>query len=158
MNVIRWWREWRAFWKLLKEVENSMNRMNMRIWLTLALISMSAAASAQTAPVAEFNASPDHSIVVGATPVVSGYQLDVMLGTVTGALSFTKSLGKPTPDASNLIRVPLPEFLTKANGIYVATVSATGPGGTTRSVPSDPFSWMTVPAPAGKPAIRYPVP
>jgi len=112
-------------------------------------------ALAQTPPRAVFVASSDHAVDVGGTPLVTTYQLDVMIDTATGALAFSKSLGKPTPNAQNEISVSLPEFVTLPNKVYVATVSAIGPGGTARSEPSDPFVWLSrPPAQPGKPRVE----
>lgn len=117
------------------------------------------AASAQSSARVEFSASADHSTAVGSTPLVTGYQLDVMVDTATGALAFTKSLGKPSPSAQGEIVVPLPEFAARPNGVYVGRVSAQGPGGSTPSLPSAPFAWIgQPPAPPGQPRVVSVVP
>ena len=103
---------------------------------------------------ATFTASADHTATVGAVAVLDHYQLDVMVGTPTGALAFTFGLGKPTPAADNSITIPVPPLATLASGLYVATVSAVGPGGTGRSVPSDPFARVASAAAPGKPTIQ----
>ena len=129
--------------------------MKRSVWLCLLLLLLiTLPAKAQNAPSATFTASPDHAATVGTVELLSSYQLDVMRETTTGVLAFSKSLGKPTPDSGNQIRVPVPEFLTQGNGVYIATVSALGPGGTARSVPADPFVWISQPpAPPGKPSV-----
>lgn len=133
--------------------------MKRSVWLCLLLLLVALSARAQNPPSVSFTASSDHNVLVGTTPVLDGYQLDVMKETASGALAFTRTLGKPTPDASNQIVVPVPEFLTQGNGLYVATVSATGPGGTARSVPADPFAWVSQPpALPGKPSVISPAP
>jgi hypothetical protein len=113
----------------------------MLILLLFALL-IAAPAAAQTVvnPTrAEFTASADHTTVVNGTAVLTGYQLDTMTGTATGALAFTVSLGKPTPGAGNKISVVVSQLATLATGTYVATVSAVGPGGAGKSAPSAPF-------------------
>jgi hypothetical protein len=125
-----------------------------RLAFCLALFLLAADVRAQTAPTAVFTASPDHNAVVGGVAIVASYQLDMMHASATGALAFSKGLGKPTPDASNTISVAIPEFLAQPSGVYVGTVSAVGPGGAGKSAPSDPFAWVTAPAQPGKPSIR----
>lgn len=113
-----------------------------RFLLILALL-LPATGDAQTAVInptqASFVASADHTLVVAGTPVVTAYQLDVMVSTPTGALAFTFNLGKPTPGTGNRIAVTVPQLATLATGAYVATVSAVGPGGAGKSIPSLPF-------------------
>jgi len=99
-----------------------------------------------------FTASLDHNTIFGGVAVLTNYQLDVVTLTPTGALAFTKNLGKPVPDASNVILVVIPEFLTIAtNTLYYAYLSSVGPGGNSQSVVSDPFARLGPPAPPGKP-------
>ncbi len=126
----------------------------MKSLLTIAFLLVASVAFAQTPPSAVFTASSDHSAVVGTTPVLTNYSLEVVVGTTTGALAFTKNLGKPTP-VNGIITAPVPEFLGRTNGVYFAQVSAIGPGGTSKSLFSDPFSWISAaPAAAGKPSIQ----
>lgn len=101
-----------------------------------------------------FTASPDHATNIGGVDILTSYQLDVMVSNSTGALAFTKGLGKPTPDATNTITVTVPEFVTQARNTYVAIVSAVGPGGSTKSVPSDPFVSTGPPTAPGKPVVK----
>src|SRR5436190_12761252 len=80
---------------------------------------------------AEFNASPDHNVVSNGTAVVTRYDLEFY---VPGAASpfQVNSLGKPNPNANNLIQVVLTSVLTAfpAPGIvYESKVTAVGPGG-----------------------------
>ena len=107
----------------------------IRLLLVLLLSAVAVSASAQTVnpTTTLFTASPDHSAVVGGNPVLDHYQLDVMVGNAGGALSFTKDIGKPTPNAQNEISVQVPEFATRTSGVYALTVSSVGPGGTGRS-------------------------
>lgn len=115
----------------------------MRSVFVLCALLVAATVSAQTVvnpTTAQFIASVDHALVVNGTAVVSGYQLDTMSGTATGALAFSFSLGKPTPGPANLISVVVPQLSTLATGSYVATISALGPGGSGKSAPTSPFS------------------
>lgn len=112
--------------------------------------------SAQTVSnptVVSFTASPDHSVVVSGVPVLDRYELNTMIGTSTGALSWTQDLGKPTPTSTNTIEVAVPRFATLSRGTYVVTVSAVGPGGVTPSAASDPFLVTGSPAGVGKPIV-----
>lgn len=102
-----------------------------------------------------FTASPDHNVVLtSGTAVLTSYELEIMAGTPTGAVAFTKGLGKPAPDGSNTITVTVPEFLTLMNGTFVGTVSAMGPGGVGVSIPSNPFDHVGKPAAPGKPTAQ----
>jgi hypothetical protein len=114
----------------------------MPLILALALLCLASTVSAQVVnpTAAQFTASVDHALLVGGTAIVTSYQLDTMTGTATGALAFSVNLGKPTPGASNLIAVAVPQLAALANGTYVVTVSAVGPGGAGKSAPSLPFS------------------
>ena len=117
---------------------------------------LAGAAQAQTTVInptaVEFTASADHNTSVGGVAVVGNYQLDTVSLTPTGALAFTKALGKPTPSPQNLIRVTVPEFLTlTANQVHYAYVSAVGPSGSGRSAVSDPFARLGAPTAPGKP-------
>jgi hypothetical protein len=102
---------------------------------------------------AVFTASPDHAGISQGVPIVSGYDL---VATPTGGTALAPiSLGKPTPDGTNTIDVNVnTQFNALPAGTYTAVVRAVGPGGTTSSATSDPFS-LTVPAPGavGKPGV-----
>jgi hypothetical protein len=80
-----------------------------------------------------FTASADHNTLV------TSYRLDVFASgadpnTATPVASI--SLGKPTPDSTNTIAIDgSPLFTALAVGNYVATVSAIGAGGESRSAP-----------------------
>lgn len=117
------------------------------VLLACLLFTVAAPAVAQTVnPTATvFTPSSDHTAVVGGIPVLDHYQLDVMVGTASGALSFTKDIGKPNPNAQNEISVAIPEFASRSTGVYAATVSAVGPGGTGRSS-AVPFVRISAPA------------
>jgi len=98
---------------------------------TVATVSVTAVTS--TAPTqVVFTASPDQS-----TTLVTGYRLDVFAAGAnpsTATPVATSDLGKGTPASNNDITVDRATFFSGlAVGNYVATVSAYGPGGTTRS-------------------------
>lgn len=135
----------------------------MRRLLIIALLLMASAAHAQEPRTLLFTASPDHNAVLANQPVVTGYEARVLIGTATGALAFTQALGKPTPAAPvppatvGDISIDLSQFAvfnSLTRGVYVAIVNAVGPGGTTPSLPSDPFPRFGTPAQAGKPRIQ----
>lgn len=102
-----------------------------------------------------FTASADHAKTLpDGTAAVTGYQFDTVIGNPLGALALTKSLGKPTPDATNTITVGITEFGGLPFGQYVGFVSAVGPGGTAKSAPSDPFNAVPAPGAPGKPVAK----
>lgn len=105
---------------------------------------------------AVFVASPDHSVVVNGTAVLTNYQLDIMVGTATGALAVSQNLGKPTPaQTTNEITSDISPVIQKlTSGTYVAFVSAVGPGGAGKSPASDPFGRITAAGAPSKPSIR----
>jgi hypothetical protein len=78
-----------------------------------------------------FTASADHDTNV------TSYRFDVFAGGANPSSATpmtTTSLGKPTPDASREIRVDETAMIAAlASGNYLATVTAVGPGGQTRS-------------------------
>ena len=90
----------------------------------------------------QFTASPDHNTVTNGTPVVSGYTLSFYdVGSTTALASY--NLGKPTPDASNVITINLTSVVTTwpPSGVtYEARVVAVGPGGSAPSTPSNSFT------------------
>lgn len=113
------------------------------------------AGSSQSPPwTLTFTASSDHSAVAQQVPVVDRYEL--LLAPVAGGTAPAPiNLGKPAPNAQNLISVNIDaQLLALPAGSYTGRVRAVGPGGEGVSAPSDPFS-LVVPAPsaAGKPAI-----
>lgn len=129
------------------------------------LLGLPAVSHAQTAtnPLSvSFDVSPDHTAInpLDGTAVVSRYDLSWVVMNQTGALAFTKAIGKPTVDGSNRATVNVPEFAATtgagsltANQLYTLVVIAVGPGGSTPSTPSNPFGRsgpLKVPAaPAG---------
>ncbi len=75
---------------------------------------------------------------------VDHYELQVMEAK-TGQVVFVQNLGKPTPDATNTITVPLPPVCLEAmqrNTAYSAAVAAVGPMGehSEKSVASNTFT------------------
>jgi hypothetical protein len=78
-----------------------------------------------------FTASPDHETNV------TSYRFDAFASganPATAAPLITANLGKPGPDANREIRVnETPLIGTLSTGSYLATVTAIGPGGQTRS-------------------------
>lgn len=79
-----------------------------------------------------FTASADH------TTLVTSYRLDVFANGANPASSrpvASSSLGKPTPDANNIITVDRTTFFSAlAPATYIATVSAIGSSGESRSL------------------------
>ena len=79
-----------------------------------------------------FTASTDHATNV------TNYRLDVFISTANPATATpvaTANLGKPAPAANNDITVDQSTlFSALAVGNYIATVTAIGPGGSTRSL------------------------
>jgi hypothetical protein len=90
-------------------------------------------------------ASADHLAVSSSgLPVISGYQLEIWTAgsnTTTGTPYRTSDLGKPS-GTTTLITVNQETFLAALpkGQQYVATVRATGPGGSARSAPSNTFT------------------
>jgi regulation of enolase protein 1 (concanavalin A-like superfamily) len=78
-----------------------------------------------------FTASTDHS-----TTMVTGYRLEIFDASATPSSASpiaTSDLGKPTPETNSEITVDRATFFSGlATGTYQATVSAYGPGGSTR--------------------------
>ena len=109
--------------------------------------------SAQTVTVqptkAEFTASVNHNDVITGTttPVVTSYTITVLAGSTTVLAAV--SLGKPTPDGTNTISVPLSSiagFLSlPKNTVYTSAVTTVGPAGTATSALSNPFVFAPVP-------------
>ena len=126
----------------------------MRYLLCLILCAISATVSAQTVTIqptkAEFTASVNHNdVIIGTTtPTLTNYTISVMAG-LTQVLA-PVSLGKPTPDGTNTISVPLSSitgFLAlPKNTVYTAFVTAVGPGGTATGAASGPFAFALAPA------------
>jgi hypothetical protein len=99
---------------------------------TSSAVSVTVTTATSTAPRAiVFTASPDHSTLV------TTYVLDIYRsGTTPGSSTpvATSDLGKPTPASNGDITVDRATFFQAlATGNYIATVTAVGPGGSTRS-------------------------
>jgi regulation of enolase protein 1 (concanavalin A-like superfamily) len=98
-----------------------------------ATVTITVAGATGTAPTtAQFHASADHAIV-------TSYRLEIFANGAnpnTATPIATSDLGKPTPNASGDISVNRAAFLSAlAPGTYVATVSAIGSAGSSRSTP-----------------------
>jgi len=106
----------------------------------------------------EFTASADHNALTEeGDPIVTSYSLAIhALGSSTPLT--TVDLGKPDPDASNVIRVdflPLLQIVLAPAVNYEARVSARGPGGSGTSTVSNSFSFAPPPcAPTIAPIAR----
>lgn len=130
-------------------------------WLRILIVSVafglcsssSALAQAPAPYTLSFTASANHSAMEHTQPVVAGYQL--VLRPEGGSDLPAIELGKPAPDATNVVTVDVSSQLQALPaGTYVAKVKAVGPGGEAVSADSAPFS-LTISAPAvpGAPAI-----
>lgn len=135
-----------------------------RLVFVLACLLMAGPLAAQTVITAQsgvaFTPSPDHAAMAedGTTPLVDHYELQIITN-ANGALAFTQGLLKPAPNAAGEIVVqPISSFATLTRGvIYVATVSAVGPGGVGVSARSEtflsPFAPPASPGAPGQPRI-----
>ncbi|HXH06677.1 MAG TPA: BACON domain-containing protein, partial [Vicinamibacterales bacterium] len=118
-----------------------------RLAASVAALLWPALVSAQTLDPqrAEFDPSADHDAVVDGQPVVSRYVLEFYL--VGAAQPFqTGDMGKPAPDPDGKIRVSLLAVLGALPSpgiVYEARVAAIGPGGTSRSEPSNQFMFSS---------------
>jgi hypothetical protein len=133
--------------------------------LTAALVLAAATVTAQTpTPVTAtsavtFTASADHGTVDAfGNVIVTRYDLETSAMNSLGVIFFTQQLAKPTPDATNTIRVGISSTVAALTGgtVYQARVAAVGPGGVGRSTLSNPFGVATpkTPAATGIPAIQ----
>jgi hypothetical protein len=105
---------------------------------------------------AEFAPSPDHDVVADGQPVVASYTLSLFLVGATTPFA-TVNLGKPSPGTDGLIRVDFLSLMTTppAPGVvYVAHVSAVGPGGSGVSLVSNSFEFSAPCAPSINPAAQ----
>lgn len=117
------------------------------ILFAVALVLSASVVSAQTVTIdpttLQFTASPDHTATnIDGTFVVASYQFDAVAPNSIGAIAITLGLGKPTPDASNIVTLNLATtFATLTpNATYYATVTAVGPSGSGVSAQSNPFA------------------
>jgi len=100
-----------------------------------------------------FTASPNHTdVIIGTTtPMVTSYSITVRAG--TSIVFGPTSVGKPTPDASNVITVPAAVFnalkaAVSPNTSLTGTVTTVYPGGSTEGPSDGPFAFA-VPGAAG---------
>lgn len=105
----------------------------------------------------EFPASADHAATFGAQPLVTKYEALVVRQSATGSVLYVTDLGKPTPNTSNVITVPMPLAgvggAAPNNTVLLVAIRTVGAPGTTptTSVWSDPFGIVGPPAATGKP-------
>lgn len=93
----------------------------------------------------EFTPSEDHSRVTeNGSQAVDRYELRIFLRGAAAPLT-SVDLGKPTPDATNTIRLQPPVLIGLPFGSYVARVAAIGAGGEGVSDPSNPFDSILAP-------------
>lgn len=115
--------------------------------------------------IAEWTASTDHAVTFNpcvppatACPVnvLDRYDIEVYVAAGTGAALRTINAGKPLPGAAQFITYnQLATGLAGlANGPYAVKVAAVGPGGTSRSALSNPFSQLGSPAVTPAPVVR----
>lgn len=131
----------------------------MRLKVTLLALSlvvtMAATAEAQFVPnptKAEFMASADHDAMFGGIPLVTRYELrHYVVGATEPVAVF--DLGKPTPDANNLIVATFPPLAVSAT-VYFARVYTIGPSGESASNDSNTYGFSGVPAAVGTPTIK----
>ena len=105
----------------------------------------------------EFNASPNHNTLhTDGSAIVASYALAIYPQGSSTAFAIV-DLGKPTPNASNVIRVdflPLLTTLPTPGVNYEARVTALGPGGATASAVSNAFSFAAPCVPGITPTSR----
>jgi hypothetical protein len=115
----------------------------MILLITLAVPTPTAAQTVIDATTAEFQASADHSATSSdGAPIVSSYLLQIF-PTGSSTPSYSIDIGKPTPDGAGVIRFAFLSRLTTPlvpGTIYEARVSAVGPGGSSASLVSNPFT------------------
>jgi hypothetical protein len=150
-------------------------RPSMKFLCAVALLLLVAGtASAQTPVIVKvdstvsFAASLDHDTTVTVQmpagpivlPLLSGYDILVFRAPVAiGATPvFQGALGKPAPDATNLIRQPFgwtqAQIDALASGAFVAQAVSIGSNGVNAAgVASDPFAVLASPRPPGKPGV-----
>jgi len=92
----------------------------------------------------QFTISPDHGVMVGATPVVDGYRARF---TSAGSDDLVVDLGKPQPAADSTITASLPTLPHRQS--FTLQIETYGGGGLSLSPASDPF--VTLDAPAAVP-------
>ena len=119
-----------------------------RLLLTFAFLLFASVANAQlvTNPrTVQFTPSADHSAVTeNGSQAVDRYELRIFFRGAAAPLT-SVDLGKPTPDASNTIRLEPPVLIGLPFGSYIARVAAIGAGGEGVSDPSNPFDSILAP-------------
>lgn len=128
--------------------------MKTIILTALVLFALAAPAAAQTPVIVlpsssiQFTASPDQATIgIDGNPLLTGYSVTYCLKATPSSCLAPVNLGKPTPDATNTITVATGIFGSLvANQVYLATVTATGPGGSSApSSASNPFGVESAP-------------
>ena len=141
--------------------------LRIALFALIALLSSSTYVFAQNYR-AVFTASTNHSTVENGVQVVSDYVL--LIYAPSASTPQTLSLGKPTPDASNTISVDVNSTLSQlpastscntsspsATTCYTVRVRANGPGGSSDSSLSLPFTLVPrAPAAPGQPTVNRP--
>lgn len=99
--------------------------------------------------------SPDHNATQNGQPVVTRYDFELWSSDDTKVIA-TLSMGKPTSSTTTVTYSQLATLLAgQPFGSYVSHVAAVGPGGTARSVASNPFSLdPRSPAAPGAPVVK----
>ncbi len=132
-------------------------------WLlvfAVALLAIPSAARAQATVIIgdtagfSFTASPDQNTTFAGSPVLTAYRADFFdksNAAGTGTPLVTANLGKPTPDAANVITVPALKPMIQPNVEYIVFISAIGPGAPNgvRNTASVPFGYPGAPRPSG---------
>lgn len=95
-----------------------------------------------------FVASAEHGVMLGEVPVVESYEMRIVTMINTTVVVWSFGLGKPVPDPTNVVTLPLPPLATQlmANTLYQARVAAIGPGGEGESNLSNPFGLLEAPS------------
>jgi|SRR4029077_7896516 hypothetical protein len=123
----------------------------MRYLLTFLLLLLAVPAFAQNPTAVSFTPSADHATVVAGTAILTRYD-EVIKKQSDSSVVATKDCGKPALAAT--LTCALPSGLPQ-NVSLTATIVAVGPGGSTPSVPSDPFvASVGAPAAPGKPTLQ----
>ncbi len=104
----------------------------------------------------EFTASANHAdVTIDGKAIVTNYEFDAVAMNSLGAIALTINLGKPTPDATGKIVLPVTQLMTLTpNAVYTATVKAVGPGGQGVSAPSNPFGVLALVLPANPASVK----
>lgn len=131
-----------------------------KLLLAALLLTIPVCVNAQTLnnpTTATFTASADQNTVENGVAILTSYE--VRLYSQDGATKInTLNIGKPTPDATNTITFSQLKnvYVSAPAGTYTVKVAAVGPGGSSETPASDPFtvSPRAPSAPTGKPIIK----